>query len=76
MRRGARARGIVAEPPKRGRSRREGDGADSPTRATKKSHAAPKVRSVAFFVSEAARPNIYVVSNWAKITYITQSAWY
>jgi hypothetical protein len=36
------ARGIVAEPPKRGGTHREGDGADSPTRA--KRSGSPKSR--------------------------------
>jgi hypothetical protein len=35
------ARGIVAEPPKRGRSHREGDGADSPTRGAKPRSGSP-----------------------------------
>jgi hypothetical protein len=39
------ARGIVAEPPSASEAKREGDGADSPTRA-------PEGR-------EAARPNIF-----------------
>jgi hypothetical protein len=34
------ARGIVAEPPKRGGTTREGDGADSPTRACEAREAA------------------------------------
>ena len=45
----ARARGIAAEPPKRGGTTREGDGADSPTRGAR---GAPLVR----LRDEAARP--------------------
>jgi hypothetical protein len=49
------ARGIAAEPPAR-RAAAAGDGADSPTRATKKTRRTEGAKRV-FFVREAARPN-------------------
>jgi hypothetical protein len=45
------ARGIVAEPPSASEAKREGDGADSPTRTKK----APKFIFGAFFVKRLAQ---------------------
>jgi len=54
----ATARGIVAEPPAKRRSREAGDGADSPTQATKKASAAPSVRSGGFFCARSGSPKL------------------
>ena len=55
---GAEARGIAAEPPAKVRSTKAGDGADSPTRATKKASAAPSVRSGGFFWRRSGSPKL------------------
>ena len=55
---GAEARGIVAEPPANCRRQDAGDGADSPTRATKKASAAPSVRSGGFFCARSGSPKL------------------
>ena len=55
---GAEARGIAAEPPANCRRQDAGDGADSPTRATKKASAAPSVRSGGFFCARSGSPKL------------------